>query len=189
MSILSVLGYLIVSALFGVVILCLWLRIALHYLRVSSLNSLSQLIHRLTNPIVNPLNALFKQNPNLKLEWTCFIVLIGVECLKIACLSLLFFHAILPLPYFLLYVMADLIIVPLDLLFYALLIRVILSFVNPQWKNPIVGFVFLLTEPLLKIGRRLVPIVAGIDLSPFIMILILKTISILLVYSLPWRLL
>ena len=46
-------------------------------------------------------------------------------------------------------------------LFYMILIRVIMSFVNPHWQGPLADFLRLLTEPLLKLGRRVVPDISG----------------------------
>jgi YggT family protein len=60
----------------------------------------------------------------------------------------------------------------LDLLFnvyfFAIIIRAVLSWVNPGSYNPAVSLLYSLTEPLLRIGRRLLPPVGGIDLSPLI---------------------
>jgi YggT family protein len=44
--------------------------------------------------------------------------------------------------------------------------RVVISFVNADYKNPIVRFIRAVTEPVLKRVRRLPVCVAGFDLSP-----------------------
>lgn len=65
-------------------------------------------------------------------------------------------------------------ILNLILNFYMWLIiaRAILSWVNPDPRNPIVRFLYNATEPLLYRVRKLVPAFGGgIDFSPFIVIL------------------
>ncbi len=91
--------------------------------------------------------------------------------------------------YIVLYVVADLIIQPCNLLFYAILIRVIMSYVNPYWQHPLNDFLRIVTEPLLSRGRRLIPIMANIDFSPFIIMLILKVITLFISASLPGNIL
>ncbi|MBI5556985.1 MAG: YggT family protein [Deltaproteobacteria bacterium] len=53
--------------------------------------------------------------------------------------------------------------------------RAIISWVNPDPYNPIVRFLYDITEPLLNRIRRLLPFssAAGIDFSPMILILII----------------
>jgi YggT family protein len=47
--------------------------------------------------------------------------------------------------------------------------RVVISWVSADYSNPVVRFVFALTEPVLERVRRLLPInAAGFDLSPVI---------------------
>jgi YggT family protein len=52
--------------------------------------------------------------------------------------------------------------------------RVIISWVNADPYNPIVRFIYDITEPLLSRIRRVVPILGGsLDFSPMILILII----------------
>ncbi|KTD74026.1 YggT family protein [Legionella tucsonensis] len=181
----------IVSLFFSVVIFSLWLRIALRYLRVSALNPVSQLIYRITNPIVNPIQLISKQpyKPGQKYDIPAIITLLLVELLKIICTSLLVLNGLIPIVFIFIYIIADLIIQPCNLLFFAILIRVIMSFINPEWQGPIADFLRLLTEPLLKLGRKIIPDISGFDFSPFIIIALLKIITLFINANLPWRLL
>jgi YggT family protein len=188
---LTAVGLFVVSLLFSLYIFSIWLRIALRYFRISSLNPLSQLIHTVTNPLVHPIQLFTKSTPKpgQKYEIAAIIGLVLVELFKIILLSLIAFHGLMPFGYLLLYVLADLIIQPCDLLFYAILIRVIMSFVNPNWQGPIADFLRILTEPLLKLGRKIIPDISGFDFSPFIILMILKVITLFINANLPWRLL
>ncbi len=66
----------------------------------------------------------------------------------------------------------------LDKIIYAymliIIVRALLSWVNPDPYNPIVRFLYNITEPVLYRVRRAVPFIAGgIDFSPIIVILAL----------------
>ena len=64
--------------------------------------------------------------------------------------------------------------VVLNLYMWIIIIRALISWVNPDPYNPIVQFLVRATEPVLKPLRKLVPSWRmGLDLSPLIAILII----------------
>ncbi|MDP3269831.1 MAG: YggT family protein [Legionella sp.] len=191
MSGFTVVGFFLFSLIFGIIIFSLWLRIALRYFRVSSLNQFNRLIYTVTDPLVKPLNFIFKNHykPGQRYDWPAFTVLLIVETLKIIVLGLVVFHIVIPFSYIILYVIADLIIQPCNILFYAILIRVLISFANPGWQHPIADFLRLLTEPLLVWGRKIIPDISGFDFSPFIILIVLKVITLFISAYLPGNLL
>ena len=71
----------------------------------------------------------------------------------------------------------------LDVLFWMILIRALLSWVNPDPFNPIVQFLDRVTEPILAPIRRVVPPM-GIDFSPIIAALVIYFLKIFVVGSL-----
>lgn len=184
-------GYFLISLFFDLILFALWTRVALRYLRISSINPFSRLIYSITNPVAAPLHYLlrYRDQAKQKYDWPALILILLAELLKIIILSLIVFQTLLPFPYILLYVLADFIIQPCNLLFYALLIRVVMSYVNPQWNHPIAEFLRILTQPLLILGRKIIPDISGFDFAPFIMMIILKVITLFIKASLPWPLL
>ncbi|MBN2397963.1 MAG: YggT family protein [Deltaproteobacteria bacterium] len=57
---------------------------------------------------------------------------------------------------------------------WLIIIRAIISWVNPDPYNPIVRFLYNVTEPVLYQVRRLIPMRGiGIDFSPIIVILVI----------------
>jgi YggT family protein len=69
---------------------------------------------------------------------------------------------------------AEIIDIVLTFYMYIIIARALISWVNPDPYNPIVQFLFRVTEPVLNPLRRLVPVwKLGIDLSPMIAILII----------------
>ena len=183
-------GYFLVTLFFGLVIYALWLRIALRYLRISSLNVFNKLISTLTNPLVQPIHFLLKYHyqARQKYDWVAFTIIIFIEFIKIFVIGLLLYHTTLPLLLVLIYVLADLIIQPCNVLFYAILIRALMSYVNPNWYHPAADFLRILTEPLLIIGRKIVPDISGFDFSPIIIMIILKVITLFINAYLPFNL-
>jgi len=67
---------------------------------------------------------------------------------------------------------------------WIVIIRALLSWVNPDPRNPIVRFLYNATEPLLARVRQVVPSMGGIDLSPLIVIFAIYFLNIFLVSSL-----
>ena len=68
--------------------------------------------------------------------------------------------------------LADILHIVLNIYMYIVIARAILSWVNPDPYNPIVRFLYNVTEPVLYRIRRLLPFnMGGIDFTPMILIL------------------
>lgn len=65
--------------------------------------------------------------------------------------------------------------------------RVLLSWFQPQGTNPIVQWIYRLTEPIMAPVRNLLPQMGGIDFSPILVLFGLQLLEQLLVNVL-WRL-
>ena len=60
----------------------------------------------------------------------------------------------------------------LELYMWIIIIRALLSWVNPDPNNPIVQFLYGITEPVLYRVRRILPMTGvGIDFSPIVVLL------------------
>jgi YggT family protein len=69
--------------------------------------------------------------------------------------------------------------------FWILIARAVLSWVNPDPYNPIVRFLYRVTEPVLRPIRHRLPTVAmGLDLSPMVVMLAIYFLESFLVGSL-----
>ena len=78
---------------------------------------------------------------------------------------------------------AEILDVVLSIMYWLILIRALLSWVNPDPFNPIVQFLYRATEPMLEPIRRFIP-PSGIDFSPIIAFLLLIFLKSFLVKSL-----
>lgn len=58
---------------------------------------------------------------------------------------------------------------------FIIFIRCILSFIQPDPSNPLVNFIYSLTDPLMDAVRKSLPflVAGGIDLSPIVIIFLL----------------
>src|SRR2546428_12435183 len=74
----------------------------------------------------------------------------------------------------------------LQLYFWLIIIGAVLSWVNPDPRNPIVRFIYGVTEPVLYQVRRRLPfvIVGGLDLPPIVVILVIMIAQTVIVQSL-----
>ncbi len=73
----------------------------------------------------------------------------------------------------------------IEILWWLVIIRALLSWVNPDPYNPIVQFIEKTTEPILSPFRQLIPThKIGIDLSPLVAILFLYFLKIFLIQTL-----
>jgi len=73
----------------------------------------------------------------------------------------------------------------LSIYMWLIIARALLSWVNPDPYNPIVRFLYNVTEPVMGFVRRRVPIVfGGLDLSPILVLLAIVFLQKFLVASL-----
>ena len=81
---------------------------------------------------------------------------------------------------------ADALSLLLNFYFWLIIIGAVLSWVSPDPRNPIVRFIYGVTEPVLYQVRRHLPfvIVGGLDLSPIVVILVIMFAQTVIVQSL-----
>jgi YggT family protein len=87
--------------------------------------------------------------------------------------------------------LAQLLGLVLQVYMWIVIIRAIISWVNPDPYHPIVQFLYRSTEPVLRPIRRVLPAAWGIDFSPLVVILAIIFLDQFLVASLrelAWRL-
>ncbi|MCB9756836.1 MAG: YggT family protein [Candidatus Omnitrophica bacterium] len=78
---------------------------------------------------------------------------------------------------------AQLVSIILTALYWLILVRALISWVSPDPYNPIVRFLYQVTEPILEPIRRFLP-VSGIDFSPLVAFLAIFVLRSFLVQTL-----
>ncbi len=84
----------------------------------------------------------------------------------------------------LIYAFAMVLNIAITVYIWIIIIRALLSWVNPDPYNPIVRFLAAVTDPVLAPIRRRLPYLGGLDISPIIVILILYFLRLFLVPTL-----
>ena len=80
---------------------------------------------------------------------------------------------------------ANILDIGLSLYFWIVIISALISWVNPDPYNPIVRFLYSVTEPVFRPIRRLIGFRLGpVDISPLIVILAIKFVQLFLIHSL-----
>ena len=160
----------IINALASLYLLVLLLRFWLPWLRADFRNPMAQGILKLTSPAVVPLRRVL---PSFgRLDTATLVVAFAVQYLTILVMLLIYgvtasFSAIA------ITALVKLGLLTINLFLFAILIRVVLSWVAAGQHNPATAIITTLTEPVLRPFRRLIPAIGGFDLSPiFAMILL-----------------
>ncbi len=181
---------LIINTLFDLYVLLVLLRFLLQMLRADFYNPVSQFVVRVTTPPLRPLRRVI---PSISGQDTASIVLcLIVIYIKFLILRLLDVPAIqigtaaAPIgsaSYAGLVVLgiADLVSLTLTVFLIAIIIQVILSWINPGHYNPVIGLVNRIAEPVLRPIRRFIPPIGGLDLSPLFACLALMVAKMLIV--------
>ena len=70
--------------------------------------------------------------------------------------------------------LARILIIALNIYMWIIIIRALISWVSPNPYNPIVRFLYRVTEPALRPVRRILPLQGlGVDFSPVVVILVI----------------
>ena len=73
----------------------------------------------------------------------------------------------------------------LNVYMWIIVARAIISWVSPNPYNPIVNFLYMATEPVLRYARRIIPPIGGtLDLSPILVLVAIVFLRQFLVQSL-----
>lgn len=185
-------GYFLFSVLFGLVGFVLWARIALRYFQISAVHPVSHMVCQWSDPLVLPIQSLlpFPKTRASRYDWAAITVLLIVLFLKFTLVGFLLLGQMLPLWLIVVYVVANFITEPCNLLCYAIIIRAIMSWVNPVGhQQHAVDIITRITEPSLKLGRRYIPDTSGFDFAPLVVVVLLKVFTILIDSYLPLHLL
>ena len=180
----------ILTTLFDLYILLVILRFILQWLRADFYNPVSQFIVRATTPPLRPLRRFI---PSVAGQDSSSVLLaILLTYIKYMLLSALNVPAIqiggalapiasTPTTGLLIYCVADIISLTLTIFLVAIIVQVIMSWVNPGNYNPVVGLVHQITAPIMRPIQRIIPAMGGLDLSPLFASMILIVAKMLII--------
>lgn len=174
-------GLFLVQTLFGLYILVVMLRFLLQWVRADFYNPLVQALVKLSNPPLIPLRRVV---PGLYgLDMAAVVLMLILKSIELL-LVLGMLGQSLSLPGLLLMAVAELLDLLILVLFWTIIIRVVMSWLNPDPRQPLTQLLVQLTEPVLKPARRRIPAISGLDLSPIAVLILLQLIRLLLIMPL-----
>lgn len=167
----------LVSTLFNLYLMVVMLRLWLQLARADFYNPFSQFVVKATQPVVGPMRRAI---PAIgRLDTATLLFAYAVVVLKFVTLNALFSNAEFSIVAILVVSLPSLLDQFLDLMFFVLIVRAIMSFVS-QGGNPIEMLFQQLTEPFLAPIRRVIPPMGGFDLSVLVAIIAIQFLGILL---------
>lgn len=172
----------LIQIIFDLYILVFLLRIVLQWRHANFYHPISQLVIKLTDPVVGLLRRILPRFRSFDLA--CVVAVLILQILKFMLLYALAQRVFPGFSILIVSAIAASFKQILDLFFYAIVFRVILTWFNPARSVGVLDILYLITEPLLSPARRLIRPIAGFDLSPLVILILLKLVSIVIVQSL-----
>ncbi|WP_030130166.1 YggT family protein [Pseudomonas sp. QTF5] len=164
----------IIKTLGSLYLLIVLLRFILQLVRANFYNPLCQFIVKATQPLLKPLRRVI---PSMfGLDMSSLVLALIVQMVLIAVILLLKgfeVDVLLLVPWALIAIFS----LFLSVLFYAMIISVILSWVAPGSHNPGAELVAQITEPVLAPFRRIIPNLGGLDISPIFAFIVIQLLQ------------
>ncbi len=168
----------LIETFFSLYILAVMLRFLLQCVNANFYNPVSQFLVKITHP---PLKILRRVIPSIGRIDTASLVLLIVLQMVSGWLVFALQGTVSPVEAIFVWAIMELISLLINIFVVAVLVQVILSWVNPGSYSTVTSLIYFLTEPLLGTVRRVIPPMAGIDFSPVVVLVGLQLIKMLLV--------
>jgi YggT family protein len=168
----------IVDTLLALALFVVLARLLLQWARADFRNPIAQAVVRLTNPLILPLRRVLP--PVGKIDTASVVAVVLVAIIKV---GIIFALTGLGTPGVLLWVRSVAVELAEALLrtyFYAILLYALLGLIAPGGYSPLQSVLASVCEPVLRPFRRLIPPIAGIDLSPLWAVIAIQAILLLL---------
>jgi YggT family protein len=173
--VLAQIGVYLVEAVFGFFVFMLLARFHFQWLRVSFRNQIGEFVIATTNWLVLPTRRFVPglaglDLPTLLLAWVlqtlCVWIVVAMRGIDPALIDVILRAAL------------DLLRYSLYILVFAIIVQVVISWVNPY--APMAPVFNAVTAPFLRPLRRFIPPLAGVDLTPLVLLIVIQIILIVL---------
>jgi len=170
--------YFLVDSLLSLALFVALLRLLMQWSRADFRNPVAQAVGKVTNPLIMPLRRLLP--PINKIDTASVVTVIIVALAQVALMSMVRGYGIPP-PLLLLRAAAlEIATSVLWLYFYAIFLYALMSLIAQGSYSPMQPLLASLCEPVLAPIRRIIPPIAGLDLSPLWAGLLIQAVLILL---------
>lgn len=158
----------LIDVFFSLYILAFMLRFLLQWVEAEFYNPISQFLVKVTHP---PLKLLRRVIPSVgKIDTAAVVLMMALQMLSHALIFIIkgvafTVGALIVLSF------TQLLSLLINIFIFAILSRVVLSWINPGNYSAATSILYSLTEPMLRTFRNIVPPIAGIDLSPLFVLI------------------
>jgi YggT family protein len=167
----------IVNSLAQLYLFVLLLRLWMPWMGADFRNPIAQAILKLTSPVVIPVRRIVP--PIGRLDTATVLVAFIIQYITIL-LVLLILGRTAGFAAIAVTAIVNLALLTLRLFVFAIIIRVILSWVAPGGYNPAIAIIHTMTDRILQPFRRAIPPMGGLDLSPLFAIILLMAATIVI---------
>ncbi|MGQ0529396.1 MAG: YggT family protein [Panacagrimonas sp.] len=167
----------LVSTLLNLYLSAVILRFVLAWVRADFYNPISQLVWKITQPVLAPFHKAVPRWRRLDTAAAIFLFVLGV--LHIYVTTWMYGIGLSPVrgAWF---AALKILVLAANLYTVSLTFQAILSWFGPGVNNPASNILWSMNEPLLRPIRRLIPSIAGLDLSPLFAIIGLQVVVMLI---------
>jgi YggT family protein len=167
----------LITTLFSLYILAVMLRFLLGAVRADFYNPISQFLVRITNPLLKPMRKVI---PSIgKYDTSALLLMLLLQLISLILIALLRDINVSAVT-LLVTAIGELVMLAINVFMFAIVIQVILSWVNPGTYNPVTALLSSITSPIMRPIQRLIPPISGIDLSPLVAIIGLQVLRMLI---------
>ena len=168
----------LISTISSLYITVVMLRFLFQLVRAEFYNPLSQFIVKVTNPLLVPLRRLIPGI--LGIDIASVVLALLLQILAIEAIYLVENGRFSPFTAEIFILASRLVIlVVLNIYFWALLVMVILSWVAPNSNHPVTSLINSLLYPLLNRIQKVIPPMSGLDFSPMVAMILIYCLKIL----------
>jgi len=167
----------LVGTLLDLFITAVMLRLLLQWVRADFYNPVCQFLVKVTNPALLPLRRVI---PAIgRLDTAALVLMLVLEILGVWGVSRIASSPLTP-AHIVLFSITKLLATLLMTYFFLIIAAVILSWVGTNLRHPVIPLVYQLTEPVMRPIRKVIPPIAGIDLSPVFALIGIRFLLLLL---------
>ena len=168
----------LVRNLGALLLLVVVMRGVLHTSRVNFYNPISQLIVRLTNPLLAPFRNFLPAAG--RVDWAVVVLAVLVQSLILLAITVIAGDgwATPGLPILLVWGVIGVLGLLINLYFFILIAMIIISWVAPGSRHPAIELIWQVSEPVMAPVRSLLPNMGGIDFSPILLFIIINVVQI-----------
>ncbi|MDP6673897.1 MAG: YggT family protein [Gammaproteobacteria bacterium] len=168
----------IIKTLLELYIITFVLRFILQWVRAGYRNPITQFFVRLTNPLVIPARRLIPSIGGLDAATIVIVVLlelaVTIVLVNLTCMGEPYFIQIIGLT------LLRIVYMTLRIYLFILFVYVVMSWIGPGTSNPAASLLTSIAEPVLKPFRRVIPPIAGFDLSVLFVLIAIQALTMLL---------